>query len=190
MKRLIPIILTFALFLTACSSAKTGHDANSCAKLLAKGEELLLACVEEMEKFGEERIYVAMEAEKAKEGEEPKAPRLVSYLKESDERAEIENETLERALTEFGFRLIFFQTAGNSRQSVIFSFSKENDSGIQNGLYYSYDKLPCAWWGRNSELIKKHGRWLQIDPSGNAAYYTLALSEYFFYFEKYGNLRG
>lgn len=190
MKRLIFIALATALLLCSCSSSSTTkRDANSCAKMLVAGEELFLACVEEMEKFGEDRLYVAMEAKEVKEGEEPQPPRLVSYPKESEERTEIENETLERALTEFGFKLIFFQTAGNSRRSVIFSFSKEGDSGIQNGIYYSYDTLPCAWWGRNSDLVKKHGRWLQIDRSGNAAYYTLALSEYFYYFEKYGDLR-
>ncbi len=189
MKKLIPLIMIAALLLSACSSTASGHNANSCAKLLVEGEELLLACVAEMEKFGEERIYVAMEAEEPEEGEEPKPPRLVSYPKESDDRTEIENETLENALTKFGFKLIFFQTASNSRRSVIFSFSKESASGIQNGIYYSYDTLPCAWWGRNADLVKKHGRYLQIDKSGNAAYYTLALSEYFYYFEKYGNLR-
>ncbi len=190
MKRLIPILLIFSLLFCSCSStAPSTPDANKCAKMLLSGEELFLDCVEEMEKFGEERIYVAMEAKEAKEGEEPQKPRLVSYPKESDDRTEIENETLERALTEFGFKLIFFQTASNSRRSVIFSFSKEGDSGIQNGIYYSYDTLPCAWWGRNSDLVKKHGRWLQIDKSGNAAYYTLALSEHFYYFEKYGNLK-
>lgn len=189
MKRLILPILILALLLTSCSSSATTMDANGCAKLLTTAEDLLLACVAEMEKFGEDRIYVAMESEKAEEGEEPKPPRLVSYPKESEDRTEIQNETLERALTELGFKLIFFQTANNSRRCVIFSFSKENDSGIQNGLYYSYDTLPCAWWGRNADLVKKHGRWLQIDKSGNAAYYTLALSEYFYYFEKYGKLR-
>ncbi len=185
MKRLFPFLIIITLLLSSCSSETAGHNANSCAKLLVNGEELLLKCVAEMEKFEEERIYVAMEAE---ESEEPKAPRLVSYLKESDERTEIENEILEQALTEFGFRLIFFQTASNSRQSVIFSFSKESDLGIQNGIYYTYDTLPCAWWGRKADLIKKHGRYLQIDKSGNAAYYTLALSEHFYYFQKYGNL--
>lgn len=188
MKRLIPLLLCISLLFCACS-APTSHNANSCAKLLVAGEELFLDCVAEMEAFGEERIYVAMEAPEAKEGDEPKPERLVSYVKESDDRKEIENEILERALTEYGFRLIFFQTSSNSRRSVIFSFSKETDSGIQNGIYYSYDTFPCAWWGRKAELVKKHGRWLQIDRSGNAAYYTLPLSEHFYYFEKYGNLR-
>ena len=189
MKRLIPLILCVSLLLSACNSPTAASNANSCAKMLVAGEEDFLACVAEMERFGEERIYVAMEESETKEGEEPKPPRLVSYPKESDDRTEIENEILERALTEYGFRLIFFQTASDSRRSVIFSFSKENDTGIQNGIYYSYDTLPCAWWGRKGDLVKKHGRWLQIDRSGNAAYYTLALSEHFYYFEKYGDLR-
>ena len=188
MKRYLAAVLCFPLLLCACS-APTSHNANSCAKLLVAGEELFLDCVAEMEAFGEERIYVAMEEPEAKEGEEPRPARLVSYVKESDDRTEIENEILERALTEYGFRLIFYQTASNSRRCVIFSFAKESDSGIQNGLYYSYDTLPCAWWGRKGELVRKHGRYLQIDRSGNAAYYTLPLSEYFYYFEKYGNLR-
>ena len=188
MKRLVPILLCISLLFCACSAPDT-PNANSCAKLLVAGENDFLQCVSEMEAFGEERIYVAMEAPEAKEGEEAKPARLVSYVKESDDRTEIENEILQRVLNEYGFRLIFFQTSGNSRRSVIVSFSKEADSGIQNGLYYSYDTLPCAWWGRNGELVKKHGRWLQIDQSGNAAYYTLPLSEHFYYFEKYGNLR-
>lgn len=189
MKRLLPFLLSLTLLLSSCGAGGAAHNANSCAKMLVSFEELLLECVAEMEKFGEDRIYVAMEAEEVKEGEEAKPPRLVSYPKESEERTEIENEILQRAITELGFRLIFFQTASNSRRCVIFSFSKEGDSGIQNGIYYSYDTLPCAWWGRNADLVKKHGRWLQIDKSGNAAYYTLALSEYFYYFEKYGRLR-
>lgn len=189
MKKIIPILLIFALLFSSCTSSSDTRNANSCAKMLQDSEDLLLQCVAEMEKFGDDRMYVAMESEEVEDGEEPKPPRLVSYPKESEDRTEIENETLERALTQLGFRLIFFQTANNSRRCVIFSYAKESDSGIQNGIYYTYDTLPCAWWGRNAELVKKHGRWLQIDKSGNAAYYTLPLSEYFYYFEKYGNLR-
>ncbi len=188
MKRLSLFFLTSLLCLSACSTGTPAKTANSCEKMLVANEDFFLECVSEMEKFGEERIYVAMEAPEAKEGEEAKPPRLVSYIKESDDREEIENEILEKALTEYGFRLIFFQTAGNSRQSVIFSYSKETDSGVQNGIYYTYDTLPCAWWGRKGDLVKKHGRWLQIGRTGNAAYYTLPLTEHFYYFEKYGNL--
>ena len=62
MKRLIPFVLFAALLLSSCNASANAHNANSCAKLLISGEELFLACVEEMEKLGEERIYVAMEA--------------------------------------------------------------------------------------------------------------------------------
>ena len=188
MKRLFSLLLAATLLLSACSTGAQRHNANSCAVLLDNEEALFLACVAEMEAFGEERIYVAMEAEETKEGEKMRPPRLVSYVKESDDRKEIENEALQKVLTEYGFRLIFFQTASDSRRSVIFSYSKESDSGVQNGIYYTYDALPCAWWGRKGELVRKHGRWLQIDRSGDAAYFTIQLSEHFYYFEKYGNL--
>ena len=182
MKRLLFLLMAAVLTLSSCSNAEKQQDANSCAKLLAENEKLLLSCVTEMEQFEKDRIYAAMEP---KDGG---ADRLVSYEKESDDRTEIENDVLENALKECGFRLIFFQTASDSRRCVIFSFAKEKDDGTVCGIYYSYDALPCAWWGRKAELVKKDGRYLQIDRSGNASYFTLPLSEHFYYFEKFGDL--
>ncbi|MBE6712321.1 MAG: hypothetical protein E7580_02240 [Ruminococcaceae bacterium] len=185
MKRYISAVLCTLLLLTSCTGEKAAPDANSCAKYLEENESFFLECVAEMEKFGEDRIYVAMEADEKKK--DSKA-RLVSYPKESEDRTEIENELLEKALTQYGFRLILFQTASDARRSVIFSYTKEKDDGIQNGIYYSYDSLPCPWWGRKAELTRRDGRWIQIDRAGNATYYTLKLSEHFYYFEKCGEL--
>ena len=185
MKKLFPLLLSLALLFTACDTGSDVVNANICAKYLADDEEFFMQCVAEMEKFGEDRIYVAIETDEEEENAEP---RLVSYPKESEDRTEIENEILEKALTEYGFRLILFQTGSDSRRSVIFSYTKEKDGGVQNGIYYSYDSLPCAWWGRAADLTRRDGRWIQVDRSGNASYYTLKLAESFYYFEKCGEL--
>ena len=150
-----------------------------------------------MEAFGAERCYVAMELPKEEEpataetletSEVPKEKRLVYYEKESDDRTEIENEALQTLLERYGLQLIFFQTASDSRRCVIFSFHKESADGIHKGLYYSYDALPCAWWGRRAELVKKDGRYLQVQKNGTAWYTTSLLRDHFYYYEKSGAL--
>ncbi len=138
-----------------------------------------------MEAFSTERIYVAIEDNK---DTEEKDPRLVSYEKESGTRSEIENETLEKTLTELGLKLIFFQTAADARRCVIFSFEKESYQGIAYGFYYSFDALPCGWWGREAKLKKKDGRYLQIDAKGTAWYQTVQIENNFYFYEKHGNL--
>ncbi len=192
MKRLF-LIFCALLLLASCSAQQNAvKKANAVAKTVLENREIFLSCAEEMAALGEERIYVAMEAEKEKEGEtlseEGKEPRLVSYVKESDDREEIANKILENALTEFGFQLIFFQTASNGKRCVIFSFTKENDPGIQNGFYFTPDDLPRAFWGRNAELEKEGDRYLQIAKKGSGWYYTARICENFYYFEKSGDL--
>ncbi len=182
MKRLFFLSLSFLLLLCSCSPSYP--NANETAVQVKNNRALLEQCVEEMEKFGEERIYVAMEKE-----EEGEKIRLVSYPKESGDRTEIENPVLERALLDLGLALIFYQTASDSRRCVIFSYTKENQSdGVQNGFYYSFDSLPCAWWGRRGNLKRQGGRYLQLNKNGDAAYYTAAIEHNFYYFEKYGSL--
>ncbi|MBR5295183.1 MAG: hypothetical protein IKU24_01180, partial [Clostridia bacterium] len=101
MKRLF-LILFSLLFLFGCSAkTNTLHTANSLALVVEENASFFRSCAEEMAFFGEERIYVAMEEKEAADGEtlseEEKKPRLVSYLKESGDREEIENELLEKA---------------------------------------------------------------------------------------------
>ena len=127
-------------------------------------------------------------AETLETSEVPKEKRLVYYEKESDDRTEIENEALQTLLERYGFQLIFFQTASDSRRCVIFSFHKESADGIHKGLYYSYDALPCAWWGRRAELAKQDGRYLQVQKNGTAWYATSLLRDHFYYYEKSGAL--
>lgn len=183
MKRFFSLILACLLFFTACGSEK--NKANEIFRTVRENGSLLTLCAEEMEKFGAERIYVAIEDNKDTEEHDP---RLVSYEKESGTRTEIENETLEKALKDLGLKLIFFQTAADARRCVIFSFEKEAFEGIAYGFYYSFDLLPCGWWGREAKLKKKDGRFLQIDKSGNAWYQTVQIENNFYYFEKHGDL--
>jgi len=156
-----------------------------------------LQCIREMEAFGCDRIYVALEEKEKKtaetsEQDQPKPDRdkiLVSYEKESDKRTEIDSPVLREAIETFDLALILFQTDSDARRSVLFSFHKENENGgIQNGFYYSYDHLPCGWWGRKAELKKKDNRYLQVSQNADAWYYTLQISDGFYYFEKFGDL--
>jgi hypothetical protein len=147
-----------------------------------ENREIFLSCAEEMKRFGEERLYVAIEEMDGNQF-------LVSYAKESDDRKIIENEILENALLRFGFALIFFQTGKDSKESVIFSYTKESDAkGIQNGFYYSFSGTPRAYWGRSDALSEKGGMYIQTDPLSSAWYYTTQIEENFYYFEKHGNL--
>ena len=188
MKRLLSFVLFSIVALTGCSAGRDEKSAGQIFTMVEENRDFFLSCAEEMASLGEDRIYVALEAEKEGE-EEGETTRLVSYLKESGERKKIENETLRKALADFGFRLIFFQTASDGRQCIIFSFSKENETGkTQNGFYYSFDALPCAWWGRKGELIRRKNNYLQLQSDGSAGYLTSPITDNFYYFEKYGDL--
>ncbi len=192
MKRLF-LIVCAVLLLSSCAAEQNAiKNANAVAKTVLENKEIFLSCGEEMALFGEERIYVAMEAKEAKEGEtlseEEKKPRLVSFIKESDDREEIKNDILEDTLTRFGFKVIFFQTASDGKRCVIFSFAKENDPGIQNGFYFTPDDLPRAFWGRKAELEREGDRYLQLAKNGGGWYYTTRITENFYYFEKSGDL--
>ena len=173
MKARFVALILLLLMLPSCSAQGVGKTPDAIAREIALHSDLLSSCVKEMEALGEDRIYVAMEAKKARGGEKPsdqdKIPRLVSYVKESDDRKEIENPVLEETLQTFGLALIFFQTGSDARRCVIFSYTKENDTGVQNGFYYSYDALPCAWWGRSAKLVKKDDRFLQLSKTGSGA---------------------
>jgi len=194
MKRTLFLLLTFLFVLLPLSScASLGPkklSANQVRAMVQENYDLFFLCCQEMEKFGEERIYVARETEEITEenGETVKRTRLVSYTTQSGTRTEIQSEILEETLIEFGFALIFYQTGSDARRSVIFSYTKENASGIQNGFYYSYDAQPCAWWGRTAELIQKADRYMQLNKNESAWYYTVAIENGFFYFEKKGAL--
>lgn len=191
MKRFCFLLFSLAFLFVSCSSPGKRIDGNRVATIVEENRNLLMQCVEEMEKMGEERIYVAMEQPKSEEGEEEISsavePRLVSYEKESGDRTEIANPALQEALECLGLQLIFFQTAADSRRCVIFSFQKESEKSVQ-GFYYSYDTLPCGWWGRKADLERRDGRYFSANQKGDAWYYTLSVAENFYYFEKNGSL--
>lgn len=185
MKKAFALLLALLLFLPSCADTTGTKKAGEIFSSVKDNRDFFLLCAEEMQAFGLERVYVAIEDN---EDTEEHDPRLVSYEKESGDRTEIENETLQRALEDFGLALIFFQTASDARQCVIFSFNKESYEGISYGFCYSFDSLPCGWWGRTAELKKKDGRYLQIDQKGTAWYQTVLIEDRFYYFEKHGNL--
>ncbi|MBR2615281.1 MAG: hypothetical protein IKC69_01220 [Clostridia bacterium] len=200
MKHRLTALFLALLFLPSCAEAREAKNANELRRTVAENRDLLLACVREMEAFGEERIYVAVEylEEEQENGESlnetetaekpPREKKLVSFTKETDDRVEIESETLRRAIDEIGLELIFYQTAADSRRTVIFSFTREKHDGTQTGFYYSFDDQPSGWWGRVAKLEKKDNRYLQASENGDAWYYTLRLEPSFFYYEKEGSL--
>lgn len=185
MKRCLLLFFALALLLSSCGTSEGGQSANGIFRTVEEDLPLFTRCAEAMEAFGAERLYVAIEDDKETEENDP---HLVSYEKESGDRTKIENEALETALKETGLAVIFFQTAADARRCVIFSFAKEGASGIVRGFYYSFDALPCGWWGREAKLKKKDGRFLQIDKSGEAWYQTVLIQDSFYYFEKHGSL--
>ncbi|MBR3838041.1 MAG: hypothetical protein IKJ74_07890 [Clostridia bacterium] len=198
MRKTLCLILAALLFLTGCT-ATPNISANTVMAKVREHRELLIQCAEEMQKFGLERVYVAIEFPKEEKDKNEKAPsvtteapvaRLVSFEKESDDRTEIKNPILQEAIETLGLELIFFQTASDSRQTVIFSYTREADSGVQQGFYYSYDAMPAGWWGRKAELERKDQRWLQMNQKGDAWYYTVQIEDHFYYFEKNGYLLG
>lgn len=190
MKRVLAL-MGILLLLGGCARSSV-KSANEVAHTVRENQELLLECVAAMEALGEERIYVAMEEETKKndEGNEEKTGRvrLVSFQTSGDDRVELDSPVLQEILETFGFELIFFQTGSDSRRVVIFAYTKEKAEGIQNGFYYSYDALPCGWWGRAADLKRKDDRYLQISPQGNAWYYTVLIEDHFYYYEKEGDL--
>lgn len=200
MKKVICLVLSllFLLSLSSCSEEGKTKSANAVFSEVKSEKELLLRAVSEMEAFGEERIYVALEAEKAEEEEDSSAEalpetgaekRLVSFITEGGDREEIENALLQEVLEKFGLEVIFFQTSSDARRCVIFSYSREKEhKGLQNGFYYSFDSLPCAWWGREAKLKKDKNRFVQSNTDGSAWYMTQIIESGFYYFEKQGNL--
>jgi len=115
MKRFFLLFLAVSLFLSACGSDQNRNKANEIFRIVRENSSLIALCAEEMKNFEAERIYVAIEDNKDTEEHDP---RLVSYEKESGDRSEIENETLEKALKDLGLKLIFFQTAADARRCV------------------------------------------------------------------------
>ena len=208
MKYRVLVSCACLLFLCACGGASSVRKDANAVFAEVKGElALLTKAAEEMKAFGAERIYVALEKESPEETEEEpdalaeedetapsaNAPdgeeRLVYYLKASGPRTEIESEVLEDVLRKFGLALLLFQTASDSRESVLFSYALENGKeAVKNGFYYSFDAAPCGWWGRRASLKKNKTRYVQIARDGTAWYYTSNIEGNFFYFEKCGDL--
>lgn len=192
MKRVLALVLAAMLLLSACYAEKSG------SAIMAEGrqnQDLLLACAEEMRGLGMERVYAVLEApeETGTETETETATveeRLVIYQKSSDTHEFLESENLERALREMGFALIFFQTASDGRESVIFSTGGEGDPGVIRGISYSFDGEPVAWWGRAAKLTKSKNRYVEINQKGDAWYVTIPMENGFYYWEKQGSLLG
>lgn len=188
-------LVALLLLTTGCSAGNGG----AIAARAASDKERLIRAAREMRAMDAERIYVAMEAPKETQTETGKAeittttegiPRLVRYVKANDSREEIESEVLEGVLADYGFALIFFQTAADGRESVIFSTGKETDAGVTRGVSYAFDGEPVAWWGRNAQLTKHKGRYVEINPKGDAWYYTVPLGDGLWYWEKSGTVLG
>ncbi len=183
--------------------AGTGCSGTKGASLIARArqnEDLLLAAVEEMRAFGEDRVYAALEVPKetateteTETGAVPAvvtAERLVRYKKTSDDHEPFENETVEKALRTLDFALVLYQTSSEGRASVIFSTGAENAAGIVRGVSFSFDGEPVAWWGRTADLKQHKGRWVEINEKGDAWYYTVPLENGFWYWEKSGAILG
>lgn len=186
MKRSFLILFALALLLVSCAGEGSGTGSGQIIGSVTEKEEMLRACIPEMEAFLLERVYVALEV--PKDSPPGTEKRLVQYEKESGERKVIHAPALEEVLREFDLSLIFYQTAENARRSVIFSYGKENDPGIVRGFYYSYDDLPSAWWGRKGALEKDGNRFVQGNKNGGGEYFTVKICPNFYYFEKRGNL--
>lgn len=185
MKRFPVLLLTLGLFFPLCSCQTTEQrSADRTAVEVRQQTALLDECTLAMKAFGEERIYVAIEPYAAEEGQE-EIPTLVSFVKESDPRTPVENEALETAIRRFSLARIFFQTSSDNRQSVLFSFGEENDEGIVSGFYYSFDGKAHGWWGRRAELVRRGGRYWQIGGAVDISYYTVAIGDGYYYFEKH-----
>lgn len=190
MKRLLFFLLALSFLLPSCGSQKETKSAGEIAKAVEENAALFQECYQILADMKKERIYVAMEEKEDENGNKiENSLRLVSYEKETDDRAEMENEILEKVLVDFDLTLLFFQTASDGRTCLIFSYSKEAESDrVQNGFYFSPDSLPCAFWGRRGNLVRSADRYLQMNQKGDAVYYTTKIWENFYYFEKYGNL--
>ena len=174
--------------LAACGAG--GVSANRLKRDLEENRDLFSRAVEEFASLHRDRAYAVWETPEAEEGSaEIPGPRLVWYVKKSDKHKEWEAPALTRILTEFPFVLAYLQTDADGRRSVIFSAGQEKDDLVR-GIYYSFDGLPCGWWGRKATLKKKNGRWIQMqmDPASTAWYYTLSFGDSFYYFEKSGSL--
>lgn len=187
MKRTLFLLFALALTLSGCAGTGSGKLASRAQK----EKDLLRAAAGEMRDLGEERVYVSLGIP-TEDGEAvPGAAECpVRYKKSSDDRIQVESDVLERVLREFGFALILFQTASDGRESVIFSMGKESDRGVVRGVSYSFDGEPVAWWGRDAELIRHKGRFVEINPKGDAWYYTTSLEDGLWYWEKDGTVLG
>ena len=180
MKRFLFVMTAVLVCLSSCAARPT---ADSVSRLVSQNADAFTQAALEMRRISSDRLYVAVETP-----EEESAPCLVRFVKESDPHEPIENDLLFSVLQTHGFARLFFQTASDGRQCVIFSYTRENDPGIQNGFYYSFDGAPCAYWGRAAKLEKQKKRFVQLTRDGTAAYYTAHLIDSFYYFEKTGSL--
>ncbi|MBR2634629.1 MAG: hypothetical protein IKD31_03515 [Clostridia bacterium] len=190
MKKYALIVLALVLMLTSCGGAASSvKSANEVIACVERNYDFFSDCALEMQAFKMDRVYVAYEILKEEKDNPNAQKKLVYYEKESAARTAFTNATLEQAFTVYGFAVIFFQTASDSRQNVLFSYTKESSSSpIQNGFYYSFDSLPSGWWGRSADLKRKDNRYLQISPNGDAWYFTVQIRDHFYYFEKQGAL--
>ena len=190
-KRLLLCFLSFFL-LVGCTAGGDRPTPNTFLSFLQNDGERFLAAVQELEGMKKDRFYVALEEKKKDEKEEKETEEepeiiLVTYVTKSGDHEELQSDLLFSLLQDYGFRLLYFQTARDSRRCVLFSLQEEGESFVQ-GMYYSFDSQPCGWWGRQADLKKKGNRFLQLNENGSAGYFTLPLQDGFYYFEKHGNL--
>ena len=194
MKRMAAALL--ALLLWGCgASAKPG-----LATRAEREKETLLEAAAEMRAMGMERVYVSLGTPTKQEedgdggdgetAEPDSGVQLIRYEKAGGDKEAWDSPVLERALREFDFVLILFQTAADGRESVVFSTGKETAKGLVQGVSVAFDENPVAWWGRSGTLIRRRGRFVEINPKGDAWYFTSSLGDGLWYWEKCGEVLG
>ena len=195
MKKRFFVFAFLFLFLVSCSGTAS-LSADRLKTVWRENRTLFDEAVKELEALHRDRFTVRLEAPEEEESEKQSAPstlsgeekeeKLVWYVKKSDAHKDLDAPAAEKLLRDFPFDLIYYQTASDSRRTVIFSCGEEKEKKVQ-GILFSYDGAPCGWWGRKAKLEKNKERWVQIE-TGADYYFTIALEEGYYYFEKHGTL--
>ena len=188
MKRTLAWFLALLFLGTGCTQA-----GGTLLNRARRDRDLFREAAQEMRAMGLERVYVVLEAAEQTETEAETATaekRPVRYVKKTDDHKAVDSPVLEQVLRDYGFALILFQTASDGRESVIFSTGEEAETGPVRGVTCSFDGEAVAWWGRAATLTKHKGRYVEINPRGDAWYYTVSLSDGLWYWEKDGSVLG
>lgn len=198
MKKTLLLFLLFSVLFSGCSAAPDALPREEEITSFVRENTLFLTDIAaEMKAFGEERIYVVLEEVEIETDEDRTATnaektsemRLVRYVKKSGEHLLVESETIALLFEKTPLTLLYFQTAADGRECVVFSYGKETDRRVV-GFTYSFDNAPCGFWGRKASFSEKKGRYYEKNSNGSAWFMTTEIEESFFYFEKEGNFIG